>query len=210
MRLVDQWAAVEERLPDGWDSVRLTLETEQPDELQRAAQVLGPMGAGRVDGALVLDVRRAGGPASPEAARRLFSRLDRDRVWCELSAGEIATRPSEAESATAETSPLAAQWDDLLSRLPADWSDLACELRIGSSALLPRAALLGAPLNPVRDPSIVGFTFRCAQRAGYGVSAAMARRSLERLDGEGISGRVALRGVLSDTRNVATQGAVRV
>lgn len=210
MRLVDQWAAVEDRLPDDWESVRLTLTTEQPDELARAAQVLGSMGVGRTGRALVLHVHRAGGQAGPEAARRLFSRLDRDRVWCELSAGEVAAGPGEAASAAAAASPLAAQWDDLLSRLPADWSDLACELRIESSALLPRAALLGAPLNPARDMSIVGFTFRCAQRAGYGVSAPMARRALERLDDEGITGRVAIRGVLSDTRNVATQGAVRV
>jgi hypothetical protein len=58
--------------------------------------------------------------------------------------------------------------------------------------------------------SIVGFTFRCAKRAGYGVSAKMARRALQRLDAEGITGHVAIRGVLSDTRNVATQGVVRV
>lgn len=210
MRLVDQWAAVEEHLPDGWESVRLTVTTEQPGELARAAQVLGSMGVGRTDGALVLDVRRAGGQAGPEAARRLFSRLDRDRVWCELSAGEAVMAPAGAEDAAAAAEPLAAQWDDLLSQLPADWSDLECELRIESSALLPRAALLGAPLNPARDMGVVGFTFRCAQRTGYGVSAGMARRSLERLDDEGIAGQVAVRGVLSDTRNVATQGVVRV
>jgi hypothetical protein len=210
MRLVDQWAAVEDGLPEGWESVRLTIETEQPDELARAAQVLGPMGVGRVGGALVLHVRRAGGQAGPEAARRLFSRLDRDRVWCELSAGDVAVADARTEDGTHAKKPLAAQWDDLLSRLPRDWSDLECELRIESSALLPRAALLGAPLNPVRDMSIVGFTFRCAKRAGYGVSAKMARRALQRLDAEGITGHVAIRGVLSDTRNVATQGVVRV
>ncbi len=92
MKLVDQWATLETSLPDGWDDVRLTLTTEQPAELARAAQVLGPMNAGRSGDALVFHVRRAGGAAGPEAARRLFSRLDRDRVWCLLAAGEVLRR----------------------------------------------------------------------------------------------------------------------
>ena len=95
-----------------------------------------------------------------------------------------------------------------LATLPADWSDLLCALELDSSALLPRAALLAAPLNPTRAADRVGFTFRCAQRAGYGVSPAMARRCFERLDAEGILGRVEVLRVLSDTDNVATQGAV--
>ena len=35
-----------------------------------------------------------------------------------------------------------------------------------------------------------GFVFRCARRAGYGVSPSMARRCLERCDAEGITGRI--------------------
>ena len=64
------------------------------------------------------------------------------------------------------------------------------------------------PINPTRDRDHVGFTFRCARTAGYGVSPAMARRCFEELDSEGIGGRVSVLRALSDTHNVATQGAV--
>ena len=76
VKLVDQWAAVERRLPVDWETVALRLHTEQPDELAEAARILAPMGVGRAGAELVLTVRRAGGPAGPEAARRLFARLD--------------------------------------------------------------------------------------------------------------------------------------
>ena len=62
-------------------------------------------------------------------------------------------------------------------------------------------------LDP-REPERPGFTFRCASRAGYGVAPAMARRCFERLDEEGITATVSVLRVLSDTDNVATQGAV--
>jgi hypothetical protein len=211
VRLVDQWAELEATLPTGWEDVRLTLTTEQPGELARAAQVLGPMNAGRVGDALVFHVRRAGGASGPEAARRLFGRLDRDRVWCLLSAGEVhgPTPPAvERAEGTAGVAGVAAQWDTALATLPSDWSDLLCELEIESSELLPRAALLCAPLNPTRDRDSVGFVFRCARRAGYGASPAMARRCFERLDEEAIGASVAIGRVLSDTDGVATQGPV--
>ena len=69
-------------------------------------------------------------------------------------------------------------------------------------------SLLCAPLNPTREPGHVAFTFRCARRTGYGVSPQMARRCFERLDEDGIGGRVTVLRVLSDAHNVATQGAV--
>jgi hypothetical protein len=211
VKLVDQWAGVEASLPDGWQEIRLTLTTEQPGELARAAQVLGPMNAGRAGDALVVDVRRAGGASGPEAARRLFSRLDEDRVWCLLTAGDVtsaAATPARGDSERAVAESVAAQWDAALSTLPPDWSDLLCELRLESSDLLPRAALLGAPLNPTRDLDAIGFVFRCARRAGYGVSPSMARRCFERLDDEAIPAGVAIRRVISDARNVDTQGVV--
>jgi hypothetical protein len=207
VKLVDQWATIETNLPHEWEDVRLTLTTEQPHELTRAAQVLGPMNPGRVGDALVFHVRRAGGAAGPEAARRLFSRIDADRVWCLLTPGEtslVAPAPSGVRQGVAE------QWDALLATLPRDWSDLLCELRIESSELLPVASLRCAPLNPTREPGVVGFVFRCARVAGYGVSPAMARRCFERLDDEGIGGAVRLRRLLSETGHVATQGPVWV
>ena len=53
-----------------------------------------------------------------------------------------------------------------------------------------------------------GFRFRVARRFGYGVSAEMARRCLERLDEEGIRGVVRVLWALSDTEPVQTQGPV--
>jgi hypothetical protein len=213
VKLVDQWRAVERRLPDTWERVALRLRTEQPSELGEAARILGPMGVGRVGDALAFEVRRAGGAAGPEAARRLFARLDEARVWCLLEQDEIVSREPAVEAIAEDREAPAARsladaWDVALAELPADWSDLLCLLELDSSALLPRAALLTAPLNPPRDRDRVGFTFRAARRAGYGASATMTRRCFERLDGEGIAGRVTVLRALSDTDNVYTQGPV--
>ncbi|HEY7380980.1 MAG TPA: hypothetical protein VH572_07205 [Gaiella sp.] len=209
MRLVDQWEAIEAGLPAGWEDVRLTLQTEQPGDLARAAQVLGPMGAGRSGSSLVLHVRRAGGAAGPEAARRLFARLDADRVWCVLSLDAVEKPEAPAAAApVADALPLVEQWDAELATLPSDWSDLLGVLEVGSTDFLPRVALLCAPFNPTRDPDVVGFLFRCARTTGYGASPSMVRRCLERVDAEGISGRVSTRRVLADTVHVATQGPV--
>jgi hypothetical protein len=206
VRLADQWGAIESALPAEWEAVQLTVATEQRTELGRAAQVLGPMSVGRVGDHLVVTVRRAGGAAGPEAARRLFSILDEQRVWCTLSAGPIAEAAPEPIVTAKET--VAATWDAELKALPPDWSDLLCELELESGALLPRAALLCAPINPTRDRSKIAFTFRCARLAGYGVSPMMARRCFERLDEAGIEGRARVLRVLSDTDGVATQGPV--
>ena len=208
MGLVDQWEAVESSLPEGWDDVRLTVATEQPQELARAAQVLAPMNAGRSGHALVLHVRRAGGPSGPEAARRLFSRLDRERVWCVLSPGEVRAAEIPPHDEPAPVTGAAAQWDVALAALPPDWSDLLGGLEVYSTDFLPRVALLCAPVNPTHDLDGIGFVFRCARRAGYGVSPSMARRCFERVDAEEIPIRVVIHRVLADTHNVATQGAV--
>ena len=209
VKLVDQWAALERRLPADWETVELRLRTEQPTERSEAARILGPMNVGLVGEELAFTVRRAGGASGPEAARRLFGRLYEARVWCLLEQREVvAAAPRLDEPEPAATSPLAAQWDAALDALPPGWSDLLCLLELGSSALLARAALLCAAINPTRDRDRVGFTFRCARTTGYGVSAPMARRCFEQLDDEGITGTVAVLRSLSGTDNVATQGAV--
>jgi hypothetical protein len=203
MKLVDQWTALEARLPKTWEDVRLRLATEDPRELPRAAAALGPLGAGRVDGALILHIRRTGAAGGPEAARRLFARLDRERVWCVLTRDGVAEATPEQE---APRLTVAKSWDAALAELPLDWTELLCRLEIRGSALLPRAALLCAPINPTRDRDHIGFLFR-AGRVGYGVSIEMARRCFERLDEEDIGGRVIVLRALSDTHPVATQGS---
>jgi hypothetical protein len=214
VQLVDQWRAIEETLPVGWEDVRMTLSAEQVAELDRAAQVLGPTGAGRRGESLVLHVRRAGGAQGPEAARRLFGKLDQERIWCTLdvdqvSAGEARPEASPAEGAPAVArEPLAAQWAAQLATLPDDWGSLLCELEVESTALIPRVALLCAPLNPTRVRGRRAFSFRVAKRAGYGASSGMTARCLARCDEEGLAGRVSTAGLFPETDNVATQGPV--
>jgi hypothetical protein len=209
MKLVDQWRSIEDGLPSGWEDVRLTLTTEQPSDLPRAAQVLGSINVGKVGSALVFHVRSAGGQEGPQAAKRLFERLDRERTWCHLEQSHVQTGTS---APTAETAPVitsvAESWDVALSPLPDDWTDLLCELEIDSSDYLDRTALLCAPLNPTRVVSRLAFTFRCSGRSGYGVSPAMARRCFERLDHDGIGCSTRVLRVLSNTDNVDTQGPV--
>ena len=206
MKLVDQWRQLEEGLPADWEEARVAVRTESPADLPRAAAVLGPLGAGRRGDALVLTIRHSGGQPGPEAARRLFGRLDASRVWSGLELLDVIRR--EDLPSPAEPVPVAASWDAALATLPPDWSDLLCELELDSSDHLPRAALLCAPLNPTRDRSKLALLFRCARRAGYGASPGMARRCFERCDAEGLTGRASVLRALSETDNVATQGAV--
>jgi hypothetical protein len=81
-------------------------------------------------------------------------------------------------------------------------------LDLDSSDHLPRAALLGAPLNPSRVPDEIALQFRASGKQGYGVSPQMARRCLERMDADGITGSLRIPYGLSDTENDVTQGPV--
>ena len=207
MKLVDQWRLIQDGFPADWSEARLTLTTEQLADLPRAAQVLGAINAGRVGEGLTFDVQRAGAN-SPQKAARLFQRLDEERTWCRLTASEVVSAAPTAPRRVVR--PVVESWDAALAELPADWSDLLCEIEIFSSALLDRTALLCAPVNPTRAGSRTAFTFRCSSTAGYGVSAEMARRCFERLDADGIEGVTRVLRVLSDTDMVYTQGPVWV
>ena len=126
----------------------------------------------------------------------------------ERSAPAPAPVPAAAPTpAAAEQPTLAGSWDALIRRLPSDWSDLYAEVELDSSDYLDRGALLLAPVNPARagGPS---FRFRAASHKGYGVAPVMARRAFERLDGEGLSGRIRILRVLSDTSSPHSQGPV--
>ncbi len=212
MKLVDQWHTIESGLPADWEDVRLTLTTEQAADLPRAAQVLGPINAGKVGSTLVFRVERAAGPHGAQTALRLFDRLDEERTWCLIEQSQVgiapAPEPEEAIALATEAASVAASWDAALAPLPSDWTDLLCELEIVSSTLLDRTALLCAPLNPARSGTRLVFTFRCSGRSGYGASSGMARRCFERLDHDGITGTTRVLRVLSDTDNVDTQGPV--
>ena len=157
---------------------------------------------------LRLHITRSGGGV--ERARNIFRRLDGRRIWGTLALvgviGDVA--PAAATPARAPAQPLAAAWDGVLSQLPPDWSDLLCDLELDSTDHVPRAALLGAPLNPSRVPGETALRFRASGKQGYGVSPVMARRCFERMDAEGITGSLNVLYDLSDTENAVTQGPV--
>ena len=98
-------------------------------------------------------------------------------------------------------------WDALLATLPPDWSDVLCELELDSSDHLPRAALLGAPMNPTRVPDALALRFRASgkQATAFGADGA----PLLRADGRRGHHRPAqVLYDLSDSENADTQGPV--
>jgi hypothetical protein len=206
MRAAEQWEQVEAGLDADWVEVQLSFTPEGP--VADAAAVLGPLQPGRVGNELRLHIQRAEGGV--ERARNVFGRLDKSRVWGTLSlVGAIhdvapAARATPVESAAS----LAAQWDEAVAELPPDWSDVLCVLELDSSDHLPRAALHGAPLNPSRVPGEIALRFRASGKQGYGASPLMARRCLERMDAERITGSLTILPGLSDTENAVTQGPV--
>jgi hypothetical protein len=203
MRLVWQWITLERDLPPSWSDLTLVLKVRERDA-DRAAALLGGANPLRRGDSLRLFVSRSGG-FGPEALRRALLRLDRQGIGGTLELEDVAEQ--EAAPASVPTT-LVEQWDAALETLPEDWSDMYAELALRSSDHLERAALLTAPMNPTRPGKALALRFRVARRFGYGVSAPMARRCLERLDEEGIRGELKVLRVLCDTDSVGTQGPV--
>jgi hypothetical protein len=204
MRAADQWARMEVDLEPDWDDAHLSFTPE--GSTADAAAILAPLAPGRVGRELRFHVTREG--SSRERLRNLLARLDAKRAWGTLALIE-STRPRPApEVPTPRRGSLVNAWDDAVARLAPGWSDLLCELELDSSDHLPRAALLGAPMNPTRNPEEIALRFRVSGKQGYGVSPGMARRCFERMDADGITGRISLLGELSDTENADTQGPV--
>jgi hypothetical protein len=205
MGLVDQWNRIERGLDPKWRDARLDLVVDDEAAVGRAAALLGPAGPGRIGNTIRFTTARGGTMIGPEAVRRLLKRIDDARIRGTLtlvSAGEAAPEPVISRVS------LAAEWDAALSVLPADWSDLLCDLELTSSDHIERAALLTSPLNPIQGTGCPGFRFRCSSSFGYGASAGMVRRCLARLDEERIPGEVRILRALSDTHPVGTQGPV--
>jgi hypothetical protein len=201
VKLAEQWPYVEEQLPEGWSVARLLLVFEDEEQAERAALILGPLAPGRTGRTFRLTLYAGGAqPATPARLRRVLARLDEQRLEgrLDLVSAERAAA-EEAPRRPARRMALAAAWDALLSRLPPDWSDLYVELELDSTDFLDRGALLLAPTNPARIGTRTALRFRAARRSGYGVAAEMARRCLERLDSEGITGTLGVIRVLSDT-----------
>jgi hypothetical protein len=203
--LVDQWRQIETQLSENWDDARLRLTIADDARCDRAAALLAPLNPGRRGKDIRFFTARRGAGAAPERVRQLLRRLDEERIEGELellSTGEVTAAPPTARAT------LVASWDEATAALPPDWSDLYCEVELASTDYLERGAVLMAPLNPSRYGGLPAFRFRCARNFGYGASAGMTRRCLERLDAAGIRGAVRILRVLSDTKPVATQGPV--
>jgi len=204
VHLADEWGDIAARLPVDWAEARLRLSMD-PGKAEEAAALLAPAGPSRSDGELHVAVTRGGQGIGPEGLRRLLRQLDEEKIEGRLELLGSASAPLRVD---APPPSLAAAWDDVVAKLPEDWSDVYAQIVLVSTGQLARAALLLAPTNPATYGVDHGFRFRVARRAGYGVSPQMARRCLARLDQDGIRGRVEIVHALSDTQHVATQGPV--
>jgi hypothetical protein len=204
MKLADQWRRILADLPEDWGDVQLDVAVPRDEQRGRAAALLGPASPGRIGQSLRFAVRR-GGSVAPDAAGRLFARLDGERIRATLTTVSVRAR---AEAPAEVRGSVAAAWDAALAALPPDWSDLHCELELTSTDHVDRAALLLAPVNPVREGRRAALRFRVASSFGYGASPEMTRRCLARLDEDGIPARPTVLRALSDTDNAATQGPV--
>ena len=204
MRLAWQLIELERRLPPNWTDAQLVLIVADRDA-DRAAALLGNVNPLRRGSSLRLFLSRDGG-VGPEALRRALLRLDRQNIAGTLEL--VGTAEAEETTAAQVHAKLAEQWDAAVAALPADWSDMHAELVLRSSDQLERAALLVAPMNPTRVGQELALRFRAARRFGYGTSASMVRRCLERLDEEGIPAELRVLRVLCDTDAVGTQGPV--
>ena len=209
MALADRVDEIVRGLPRDWERARIELRLEEDEDTDRAALILASATPGRSRKTFTFHVSRdsAGAGTTPGLARHVLARLDEEGIRGRLRLAEAERPPARAPSAAKEQMALAASWDSLLRRLPADWSDLYAEVELDSSDYVDRGALLLAPVNPARagGPS---FRFRAASHEGYGVAPPMARRAFERLDDEGLRGRLRILRVLSDTSSPFSQGPV--
>lgn len=204
--LVESFARIEQRLPSRWSRARLKLAVSDPRSADRAAWLMGPTTPGRHGGDLFFVTGRDGTAAGVDHVRRLLRKLDDEGVPATLSLVDVVETSPAAEPLPART--LVGTWDEELAKLPSDWSDLWCEVELGSSDYLEPAALEMAPVNPASFGDRQGFRFRCARRFGYGAAPGMVRRCLERCDEHGIRGTVRVFYVLCDTSPVGSQGPV--
>jgi hypothetical protein len=209
MALVKDWQDLEASLPDRWVEARVGFGLEEARDTERALALLAPLQpvrTGTGSAALRVERRSAAAGASPEALRRALQRLDAERLHGRLEVISVDEEPAPAAAESAHRLPQA--WDAALATLPADWSDLLGEIELDSSDYIEPAALNLAPINPRRVGRSMRLQFRSARRFGYGASPGMVRRCLERCDAAGITGRVEVLRVLSDTQPVGTQGPV--
>jgi hypothetical protein len=210
VRAIEQWREIERGLDPDWDVAFFRFVPEDEGSVGRAAGVLAPLGPLRHGRELRFQVVRHG--AAPDRLRNLLERLDRKRVWGELKLVDARVEhvAPVAEAPVNGERPLVEQWDDELAMLPPGWQDLLVEIELESTDFVALATLDGAPLNPGRIPGESAVRFRIVRGGGggYGAPPGLARSCLERMDRDGVTGRLSVRTSLSDVDYVATQGPV--
>jgi hypothetical protein len=205
LQLVEQFIGIERQQEQDWGELTLELTLADENQIGRALALLAPAAPARFGHKIRFSISRGGGGTGPEGARRLLRLLDQERILGTLEVVHARLAPSET---LLRKEPLRDQWERQFALLPADWSDLYAQVTLDSTDYLEPAALLLAPLNPVRFGSAATFRFRVAHHFGYGASPEMASRCLARCDEQGITGTPELLHVLSDTQPVGTQGPV--
>src|SRR5215218_9701441 len=94
MALVDQWLAIEDGLPEGWESARLRLIVSDRSKAERAAALLGPATPGRYGSFVTFNVAKRGGGPSPNLVRRLLARLEAEGMAGNLDLVGLEERPA--------------------------------------------------------------------------------------------------------------------
>jgi hypothetical protein len=205
MGLVEQWRRIRADLAADWADARVAITVPNASQRSRAAALLGPAGPGIAGDELRVTVSRTGSGVGADQLAKLLGKIDEERIRGTIRLLDTGERVPRVETPRLR---LADAWAQAVAALPPDWSDLYCELELTSSDHLQRAALLLAPVNPARVSGRSAFRFRVAHTFGYGASPQMTARCFERLDQEGIPGRLTILHILSDTHNVDTQGPV--
>ena len=192
VKLVDQWAALERRLPGDWETVALRLRTEQPDELAEAARILGPMNVGprRRPARVHRPPRGRGGRARGGAAALRPARRRRGSGACS------SRRASKSGSRGPSRRPRRAGGDARRRGMgrgarraarPGGATSSACSS--STRARSSRAPRSSAPRS-TRRVTASSSDSRSAARAARATASRpeMARRCFERLDDEAITG----------------------
>jgi hypothetical protein len=205
MALVDQWDTIQRGLDPRWSEAHVVLTLEDAACGGRAVALLAPAGPVKSEATVRFYVAPSGPGVGPEAVRRMLRRIEAEDITGTL---ELVATAEAPVAVVVERESLALSWDAALAVLPADWSDLLCELSLTSSDHLDLTALLMGPANPLRENDQLSFRFRAAHSFGYGASPGMVRRCLARVDEAGIPGTVRVLRLMSDSHPVGTQGPV--
>jgi hypothetical protein len=196
-----------QELPEAWREARFILRFKDAATAGRAAGMLGVLNPGLRGDTVRFSVAHGRGGHSQDVVASALRRLDQARLHGELElAGAVDEAAAALQPATRKS--LAAQWEEEMRGLPADWSDLFAEISFRSSDDLELAALLLSPLNPSRFAPRPGFRFRVARKFGYGAAPELVHRCLERVDEARIRAEVNVLHALSDTKPMLTQGPV--